>query len=40
MSPENLKKKLKINDGGDEYLIFCTNKKKELIVLNCLLYKG
>jgi hypothetical protein len=40
MSPENLKKKLKINDGGDEYLIFCTNNKKELIVLNCLLYKG
>ena len=40
MSPENLKKKLKINDGGDEYLIFCTNKNKELIVLNCLLYKG
>jgi 16S rRNA G966 N2-methylase RsmD len=40
ISPENLKKKLKINDGGDEYLLFCTNKNNELIVLSCLLYKG
>jgi hypothetical protein len=40
ISPENLKKKLKINDGGDEYLIFCTNKKNELIVLSCILHKG
>jgi hypothetical protein len=30
-----LKKKLKISDGGDEYLLFCSNKKNELIVLNC-----
>lgn len=36
ISPENLKKKLKISDGGDEYLLFCSNKKNELIVLNCL----
>lgn len=36
ISPENLKKKLKISDGGEEYLLFCTNKKNELIVLNCL----
>jgi len=35
LTPENLKKKLKINDGGDEYLLFCTNKNNELIVLNC-----
>lgn len=35
VSPENLKKKLKISDGGDEYLLFCTNKNNELIVLNC-----
>jgi hypothetical protein len=35
ISPENLKKKLKISDGGDEYLLFCSNKKNELIVLNC-----
>lgn len=35
VSPENLKKKLKISDGGDEYLLFCTNKHNELIVLNC-----
>jgi hypothetical protein len=40
ITPENLKKKLKINDGGDEYLLFCTNKNNELIVLSCLLYKG
>lgn len=36
LSPENLKKKLKISDGGDEYLLFCTNKSNELIVLNCI----
>ncbi|MDP3468156.1 MAG: hypothetical protein Q8S11_07460 [Daejeonella sp.] len=35
LSPEKVKKKLKIGDGGDEYLLFCTNKKNELIVLNC-----
>ncbi|MDP2413693.1 hypothetical protein [Daejeonella sp.] len=36
ISPEDLKKKLKISDGGDEYLLFCINKNNELIVLNCL----
>ena len=36
LSPENLKKKLRISDGGEEYLLFCTNKNNELIVLNCL----
>lgn len=36
ISPEDLKKKLRISDGGDEYLLFCTNKNNELIVLNCL----
>jgi 16S rRNA G966 N2-methylase RsmD len=40
ISPEDLKKKLKIIDGGDEYLIFCTNKTNELIVLSCILHKG
>ncbi|HQT23571.1 MAG: hypothetical protein B7X86_00470 [Sphingobacteriales bacterium 17-39-43] len=35
VSPENLKKKLKISDGGDEYLLFCTSKNNELIVLSC-----
>ena len=38
ISPENLKKKLKINDGGDEYLLFCSNKNNELIVLYCHRY--
>lgn len=35
LSPEILKKKLKINDGGEEYLLFCTGSKNELLVLNC-----
>jgi len=35
LSPEDLKKKLKISDGGDEYLLFCTSHKNELLVLNC-----
>lgn len=35
LSPEEIKKKLKIKDGGDEYLLFCTNQTKELIVLSC-----
>lgn len=35
LSPEELKKKLKIKDGGSEYLIFCTGVNNELLVLNC-----
>jgi hypothetical protein len=35
ISPEELKKKLKIKDGGDEYLLFCTGPKNERLVLNC-----
>jgi hypothetical protein len=35
LNPENLKKKLKISDGGDEYLLFCTDRNNELMVLNC-----
>ncbi len=35
LAPEALKKKLKILDGGDEYLLFCTGKRNELLVLNC-----
>ena len=35
LSPEEIKKKLKINDGGNEYLLFCTGPKNERLVLNC-----
>jgi hypothetical protein len=35
LSPEELKKKLKIKDGGNEYLIFCTGLNNELLVINC-----
>lgn len=35
LSPEELKKKLKIKDGGNEYLLFCTGKNNQLLVLNC-----
>lgn len=35
VSPENLKKKLKIKDGGENYLLFCTNKNNQLTVLSC-----
>jgi 16S rRNA G966 N2-methylase RsmD len=35
LSPEELKKKLKINDGGKEYLLFCAGSKNERLVLNC-----
>lgn len=35
LGPEDLKKKLKIRDGGTEYLLFCTGRNKELMVLNC-----
>ena len=35
LSPEEIKKKIKINDGGNEYLLFCTGPKNERLVLNC-----
>lgn len=35
LSPEELKKKLKITDGGEEYLLFCTGNNNKLLVLNC-----
>ncbi|MGV3684896.1 MAG: THUMP-like domain-containing protein [Daejeonella sp.] len=35
LSPEALKKKLGISDGGDEYLLFCTSNTNELLVLHC-----
>lgn len=35
LRPEEIKKKLKINDGGIEYLLFCTGPKNERLVLNC-----
>lgn len=38
LSPEELKKKLKIHDGGEEYLLFCTGLKDERLVLNCERY--
>lgn len=33
--PEALKKKLRINDGGEDYLLFCTGSSNELLVLHC-----
>ena len=35
LSPEEIKKKLKINDGGEEYLLFCSGSNNERLVLNC-----
>jgi hypothetical protein len=35
LSPEEIKKKLKIKDGGDDYLLFCTGLNNELLVINC-----
>jgi hypothetical protein len=35
LSPEELKKKLKIKDGGDEYFLFCTGLKDQLLVIHC-----
>lgn len=32
--PEKLKKKLKISDGGDDYLLFCTGSDNELLVIH------
>ncbi|WP_276361943.1 hypothetical protein [Daejeonella sp. H1SJ63] len=34
-NPEELKKKLKINDGGDEYILFCTGPDNNRIVIQC-----
>ena len=36
LSPEEIKKKLKIKDGGDDYLLFCTGFNSDLLVLNCV----
>ena len=35
LSAEELKKKHKLQDGGDDYLIFCTDPKGELLSLRC-----
>lgn len=35
LTPDALKKKHTISDGGEEYLLFCTGSKNELLVLNC-----
>lgn len=35
LSPEEIKKKLKIKDGGYDYLLFCTGLNNELLVINC-----
>ena len=35
LDPENIRKKLKIKDGGEEYLLFCTGSKNELLVIYC-----
>ncbi|MGB7785360.1 MAG: class I SAM-dependent methyltransferase [Salinimicrobium sp.] len=35
MSVDALRKQLKLNDGGDHYLFFVTNKKEEKVVLIC-----
>lgn len=33
--PDKIRKKLKIADGGDDYLLFCTGPKSELLVIHC-----
>lgn len=35
LSPEDLKKKYKIKDGGNDYLVFTTGPDKNLLVLHC-----
>jgi len=35
ISPENIRKKLKIRDGGNEYLLFCRGSKNELLAVHC-----
>jgi hypothetical protein len=33
--PDQIKKKLRINDGGNDYLLFCTGPNNELLVIHC-----
>jgi len=35
LKPQELKKKHKIKDGGDQYLFFCTGPQEQLLVLFC-----
>ncbi|MHB1179642.1 MAG: THUMP-like domain-containing protein [Daejeonella sp.] len=35
VTPENIRKKLKIKDGGEQYLLFCKGSNNELLVLDC-----
>lgn len=35
LSAEELKKRHKIQDGGDDYLVFCTDPKGELLCIKC-----
>lgn len=35
ITPENIRNKLKIKDGGEQYLLFCKGSKNELLVLYC-----
>lgn len=34
-APENIRKKLRISEGGIEYLLFCTGPGNELLVIHC-----
>ncbi len=33
--PDQIRKKLRINDGGNDYLLFCTGSNNELLVVHC-----
>ncbi len=35
LSPENIRKKLKIRDGGEDYLLFCKGSNNELSAMHC-----
>lgn len=35
LDPEKIRKKLKIEDGGEKYLLFCTGSNNELLVIYC-----
>lgn len=35
LGPEDIKKKLRISDGGSDYLLFCTGHDDKLLVLHC-----
>lgn len=35
LTPENIRKKLKIKDGGEEYLLFCKGSNNELLAVHC-----